>query len=698
MAKLVAVLLAGALIGAAATYGLVNRDAAGPAPAFAPEPQIVRDIVDIPKVSAPEAEKLREERYAGLTTIEDIYALPSEFGRAEALYMLAGRSDSASVQALLFDANRIADEQDRAGAVNILFFRLSELDPQSSLAMARMPEFAGDKRYESRVWATWGRANLDEALAAAKSQSSHRHRNAAAQSLFSAFGYMGNDITDYIEQELDIKPDRTTRSRFLYRMADRNPAEAVAWINAMEPGVIQEEFVSWLAFYLGRQDATMAEQYADLFENPQYAQAYRSIVDRNRASANPRDTLDRLIAEGSIGRNRSEYYSAMRTLAAQDLEAALEYYSRLGGDNEYMSLGYTIASEYAKRSPEEALAWARENDHGEWGRLTMQVLSQIATTDPEFAMREALATRNSQQRRNLLQNIISQVVEHSPAKATRMLDGIENPADRRQAAVGIINSWAQKDPEAAVNWALAQDARTSQELMGHLGSMLPRMDLDAAIRVLPRLDGAQAHQMRVSVAQRLAQMRSAADAQAFIRQFEGEEGYMQLQGAVIQGVARQDAYLARQMIEQMPATTERDAAYSQIIARHAQDNPYEAAGWIDNINDETQRSAAAGNVAQHWYNNDPAGATRWVESMPAGQMRDMAIVRMSSHFVEMTPAQQSLIDSIQDESTRTQAQLNGIRMLMQRDPAEARRRLSELDLPPYQRQQYETMLNRMAGG
>ncbi|MDX1508573.1 MAG: hypothetical protein R3358_09860, partial [Woeseiaceae bacterium] len=391
-------------------------------------------------------------------------------------------------------------------------------------------------------------------------------------------------------------------------------------------------------------------------------------------------------------------YSAMRALASQDLDAALEYYARLGGDNQYMSLGYTIAAEYAKRSPEEALAWARENDRSDWGQLTIQVLQQIAATDPELAMREALATRNSQQRSNILQNIMSHVVEHSPAVATRMLEQIENPADRRQAAASIVRSWAQKDPLAAVNWALAQDARTSQELLGHLGAMLPRMDLDAAMQILPRLDGQHAQQMRILVAERLAQTRSVADAQAFIRQYQGEEGYSNLQSAVIQGVARQDAYLARQMVEQLPAGVERDAAFAQIIARHAQENPYEAAAWVDNISDETQRGAAAGNVASNWYNADPAAATRWVENLPRGPMRDMAIVRMSANFADMTPAQQQLIDSIQDESTRNQAQLNSIRVLMQRDPAEARRRLAELDIPPYQRQQYESMLNRMGGG
>ncbi len=81
--------------------------------------------------------KHREDRYEALQSIDQIYVLPSEFGRAEALYALAGRSDSGGVQNLIFEANRIANSEERSGALNILFFRLAELDPQSALARVR---------------------------------------------------------------------------------------------------------------------------------------------------------------------------------------------------------------------------------------------------------------------------------------------------------------------------------------------------------------------------------------------------------------------------------------------------------------------------------------------------------------------------------------------------------------------------------
>ena len=137
--------VAGLAIGAFLTWAYVAPDEHridGPAV------EIVRDILDVPKMSVAAAEKHREDRYEALQSIDQIYALPSEFGRAEALYTLAGRSDSGGVQKLIFEANRIANTEERSGALNILFFRLAELDPQSALALARTEFFRGDKNHE----------------------------------------------------------------------------------------------------------------------------------------------------------------------------------------------------------------------------------------------------------------------------------------------------------------------------------------------------------------------------------------------------------------------------------------------------------------------------------------------------------------------------------------------------------------------
>ena len=222
-------------------------------------------------------------------------------------------------------------------------------------------------------------------------------------------------------------------------------------------------------------------------------------------------------------------------------------------------------------------------------------------------------------------------------------------------------------------------------------------DLDSAIRVLPRLSGPQAQNMRVQVAQRIAQQRSVAEAQNFIRQFEAEEGYSQLQSAVIGGMAQSDPVGAKMLADQLPHGAERDAALAQIIRYHAANQPRAAIAWLDSIDGEAQRGAATGNIAASWYQQDAVAASRWVADLPKGSERDDAIMQMARHFREVTAAEQAMIDSIGDSEKRGRAQLSRITQIMRRDPAAARKLLREIDIPNYQRQQYEQMLNQMQG-
>ena len=52
-----------------------------------------------------------------------------------------------------------------------------------------------------------------------------------------------------------------------------------------------------------------------------------------------------------------------------------------------------------------------------------------------------------------------------------------------------------------------------------------------------------------------------------------------MQSALINGVAQQDVYAARQIVDRLPAGRERDTGYSQLISQHLYAYPDEAAGW-----------------------------------------------------------------------------------------------------------------------
>ena len=124
--------------------------------------EVVRDIQDVPRKTEVETVSHREERFAPLTTIEEILALPPEIDRTAALHDIAGRSDSAQVQNLIDQVNRVTDAFDRRGGFDILFSRLTDLDPQSALAIATQTPYADEPSIEATVWRSWALRDLGD--------------------------------------------------------------------------------------------------------------------------------------------------------------------------------------------------------------------------------------------------------------------------------------------------------------------------------------------------------------------------------------------------------------------------------------------------------------------------------------------------------------------------------------------------------
>lgn len=687
MLRPIAAALGGLIAGAATVWFLAQA----PAPESAES--VVRDIVSVPRMSDADAEVHRVSGYAGLQSIADIQALPSPFARLEALYVLAGRSSGEELQGLIFEANRIADEVERQDSLLVLFYRLGEIDPQSALALARTDYFRGVTMIERIVWRAWSRADLDDALFAAKTQTTAANQNKAAQALFAAHGFMGNDVTDRIHAELGIAPDRSNRAQYLYQMADRSPAEAVRFIESLPFGLERGEYVSWLAYHLARVDPASAESYAQLFEDSDVGDVYRSFVSSNAARANPRETVDRILASGNLRRDRNAFFNAMSMLASEDIDLAEQYLHQVTTQEEKQWISSIIIEHKVRKDPVEALAWARANEHGnQISALEMSVLSQIAQKDPELALAEAQRASNVNFRDDLIATVVSHITHSDPKKAIGYLEQIVDRSQREQAASQIASRWLRDDPDAALDWILSNDTETADRMLMGSAHSLIRSDLDAAIRVLPRIRGPQQMNMRIQIAQNLAATRSPAEAQAFVRQFANEPGFDQLQTSLIQGVAHSDRMLARQMADQLTNPRTRDAAYAGIVGQFAQDDPRSAAAMLASMSDERYIGAATAEIATHWHNIDPDAANRWVASLPAGSRRDDAVMQLASQWRDLTREQQALIDSIVDDDKRGQAKLRRVYNLMRTDPARARELLDDPDIPSHHREQVEMNL------
>lgn len=688
MARTTIALIAGMLfggLGVGAFLYFQHEDSTTPDP-------VVRDIVDAPKMSHVTAEQHRVEQYAAISGIEQLVSLPSSFARSAAMHALAGRAGSAGVQNLIFEADRVADDGERLRLMEILFFRLAELDPQSALVLARTDARAGVPSLEDIVWYAWAHADLDEAIFAAKTQTSVVHQKSAARGLYAAFGFLGNDTTDRIEAELGIAPDRSTRTQYLQRLADRSPAEAIEFINALADDVQRSDYVRWLADYLAQRDPRAALAQVSLFRRSADGKRYESSVRNSLALQDPRGTVERLLAGGRPMRSASEIHAAIRAIARTDIDAAMQYFDSARSTEDRMILGSVIATEMAKTDPEGAIAWAQSNGQPQSRNLLMSVISTIAASDPQRALDEALELSDIPHGMGIVSTVIGRIARDDPAAAAAAVGRLQDRDYRQMASQQLVSAWIRDDPDAAISWLMDQDEETKTGALQMAVTELAYSDVDAAIRLLPRLDDNAQVSLRMQIASQLAASRSAAEAEAFIRQFENHPGYDQLQASIVSAVSQTDARAAKQMADQLTPGKGRDRAYTQLISQQAMTDPALAASWLGNISDERLQGAATGTVAAHWGKSDPDAALRWVHTLPAGRSRDTAIMYMAGSWRKPTHEQLELVNSIEDANTRGQAKIQRIYLLLETDPGAARALLADDDIPNHLREQLELML------
>src|SRR5262245_37598873 len=68
-----------------------------------------------------EAEQQRAQQYHDLHTLDELRALPAEFSRREALYVIAGRADWSQLRELIASATALPNETERLDTLETLW-------------------------------------------------------------------------------------------------------------------------------------------------------------------------------------------------------------------------------------------------------------------------------------------------------------------------------------------------------------------------------------------------------------------------------------------------------------------------------------------------------------------------------------------------------------------------------------------------
>ena len=692
MKQIIVPLVAGIAIGAAGVliFTMPNRIGSNDAP-------VVRDLFAEQTLSATAAEAHRDQHYRELNSVEEIIALPTLFAKSEAMYALAGRSNAADIQRHIFDANRIADDDIREEALDILFYRLTEIDPRSALALARTPSFRADSSIERSIWKLWGLNDLNAALTAAKALPAASQKRFAAQGLFAAYGYMGTEATDRISESLQVDPDNNTRMLFVHQMADRSVNEAFAYILNMSEMQWQGEMLRRLAFYLAQKDPEMAASYAELIENSVQRRSYEQVIGGYVGLDDPKDVIDNFLANGGERRRDREVASAFRAMANRDLDAALAYIDQLESYNLKVTFGSEVAERYVAEDPAAAYAWAQKNDWGRYPGLQMSVLRHIAMNDAELAVALALEAPSAQHRTQMVEYVVDSVGHMSPESAATLVTQMKDGNIKTNAMRSLVMTWMQYDTDRAIDWVMDQEQDVAAELLNRGSYWVAYAGPETAARLLSRLPEGQARSMRGEIAQRMAAEQSPEQAMEFIRRYEAEPDYPQLQAGVIGGIGRNDPERAKLLADQLASGLPKDRALVQLAHYQAQYDPLRAMAWAAEISAPENRQTAISGVVAVWGESDPTAAIDWVKRQPDGDDRDHAVLRLVNQMQQPTDDQISLVRTMKNEELRSTAHLSQLMKIAHKDPDRARALMATVELSKEHAAQLEHFFDQGGG-
>lgn len=663
-----------------------------------PSPAAARDL-PVPRVMAErEAERHRAEHFVRLELVAQVVALPGSFARREAMYAIAGRADSAAVQALIFDANRVADSYVREELLGVLFTRLTDLDPASALTLSKSRTFAAGRELERTVWRSWSRRDRDAAIRAAVALPTHTERDFAAQALYAAWGYYDNPVVEQIARDIGVQPSRANVTAYLYRLADVSAADAASLVEAITDPAERLALVQSLAAYLTAIDPRRAAGFASHFSEGPVKIGFERAVARERARIEPAEVLQALMNGSRERRDEAAVHAAMQELARRDLDAAVTLLDRIRAHRDREMLISIVAARMAAVDPARAFDWARGFQASDDLHPMNSVLSAIAGSDADLALELAGTLENHDLRRAALTHIMAALSTDDPARAVRI--GLE--LRQNYATNGTLpyafSSWLKRDSRAAIAWLQTIDDGDQIAVLRDSGSQLISEDIDTAIALLPHFEERAAKRMRREIVRQLAVSGSIERAQSIIGQTDDSPEGNTLRVALAAGLAQRDVYQALQVVEQIPAGPGRDAAYGQLIVVHARANPLEATGWLNSIDQIRLRAEAAGELVAAWHDQDATAAERWALSQGQSIVRDHAIAALAMHWRQPSAEQFELVDGIGNAELRLRVQVQQIYALGSRDIDLARRRLDELDLPDMYVQTARSYLDRLASG
>ena len=343
-----------------------------------------------------------------------------------------------------------------------------------------------------------------------------------------------------------------------------------------------------------------------------------------------------------MGRGMDQFMSTnllMARYAEIDPEKALKFASGSSGFERMMGTTSILRS-WASKDPVAAGEYLVKTvldsgvDDWQMRRSASSVASEWVRQDPDEALKWAKALPD-EVRGDALNNVVQHFTSENPLKAADIAMSLEGESQER-ALRSIADQWSRTNPEEALNWAVTLEGETKSEAMEEALENWASQDPDAAVAFMGDLTSSEQERFVPEVAERWAR-RDADSAQAaaqWVSDFPDSEGKVRATGEVVEAWMRSDPTAASTWLGDQPAGESKDRGITALLNdRQLRDDPATAVVWAEQISDDGERSEQIQRSARRWLSSDRGSAVGYIEASQSLNAEQKA------ELINLTPEQ-----------------------------------------------------------
>ena len=271
-----------------------------------------------------------------------------------------------------------------------------------------------------------------------------------------------------------------------------------------------------------------------------------------------------------------------------------------------------------------------------------------AKSDPAGAWQTALALEEGGERLEALYGIANSWFETDPSAALSAVASVDTPQSRSWQHE-LLNRWVRQDPDAALQWAIAQPASGQRDplrlVAGIVASHSPREMFELAETLEPA--------RRDMVAEAVLHTWGRTNPVAALDALAGIDSAGRLKGevgvSIIGSWAGNDPRAAFEWVRAQEPSRVRTAMLSTALSNLGRTDPLRALTFAEEL-DGPDRSTAIESVIRVWGREDPRAAAAWLDA--SGDKTAAAVTAVAQHYADSDP--EEAFEWLQDQSSEVQ--------------------------------------------